>query len=119
MRMFPAGAAQLCDGWTKAFAEGAQSTNPLTLLLTVIWISALTGIALNGLFMPHHFRLIVLLLYTLAAAQTLLFARQIGSFRIMTGVLFPIPLVFFFIIFARSVFRRVTNRSTNWRGRNV
>jgi 4,4'-diaponeurosporenoate glycosyltransferase len=119
MRMFPAGLKQLCNGWTKAFADGAQSTNRLTLLLSVFWISALAGIALDTVFMPHNLRLMVLVLYVLAALQTLLFSRQIGTFRVFTSALFPIPLVFFFVIFARSVFRRATNRSTNWRGRNV
>jgi len=119
MRMFPGGLSQLCDGWTKAFADGAQATDPRTLFVAIVWLSLLAAIALAVVLVPQHLRLLALLLYILATSQIIFFARQIGTFRLITCLLFPVPLVFFFIVFARSAIRRATHRSTNWRGRNV
>ena len=62
---------------------------------------------------------LVALLYVFAAAQIRFFARQIGSFRTITCLLYPFPLIFFFVIFARSAIRRATHRPTSWRGRKV
>lgn len=119
MRMFPAGLRQLCNGWTKAFADGAQSTDPRILVLSVLWLSALTGAALALVLAPPHLRSEAALLYLLAAAQTMFFARQVGTFRGSTCLFFPIPLIFFFVLFTRSAIRRATHRRTDWRGRSV
>lgn len=39
-RMYPDGPAQLVEGWTKNFAQGAAGTRPVTLALVVAWVSA-------------------------------------------------------------------------------
>jgi 4,4'-diaponeurosporenoate glycosyltransferase len=47
------------------------------------------------------------------------FARQIGSFRWHTFALYPIPLVFFFAIFFRSLKRRLLKQQSTWRARQL
>jgi 4,4'-diaponeurosporenoate glycosyltransferase len=119
MRMFPEGFSQLWYGWMKAFAAGAQSTDPRILSVAIIWLTALTTITLLLLLISPDLRLLTLVLYLLAACQIFYFARQIGTYRFLSCLLFPIPLIFFFILFAQSALRRTTNRSTSWRGRHV
>jgi 4,4'-diaponeurosporenoate glycosyltransferase len=119
MRMFPSGLQQLCDGWTKAFADGAQHTDSRVLFVSIVWLSSLASILILLFAVSPQQRWLVELLYLLAATQVWLFARQIGTFRIATCLLFPLPLMVFFALFARSALRRTFGRRTNWRGRSV
>lgn len=119
MRMFPNGLMQLSEGWMKAFADGAQSTDSRVLFVSVLWLTSLAATAAILPFSsPSHLQA-ALTLYLFAAVQIYFLSRQIGSFRITTCLLFPLPLAFFFITFSRSAIRRATRRPTNWRGRNV
>jgi 4,4'-diaponeurosporenoate glycosyltransferase len=45
--------------------------------------------------------------------------RRVGSFRWWTWVLFPVPLLAFDVIFARSAALTMVRRSVRWRGRRV
>lgn len=119
MRMFPDGLEQLSDGWTKAFADGAQSTDINVLLVSILWLSALASTTALLWVAPHQQRWLAELLYLLAATQVYLFAREIGTFRPWTCLLFPLPLVFFFLVFTRSFLRKALGQRTNWRGRKV
>jgi len=119
MRMYPDGLQQLCDGWTKAFADGARSTDIRVLLIAILWLSALTSIVILLFTEPNEQRWMFETLYLLAAVQIFFFARMISRFRILTCLLFPLPLLFFFILFARSTIRRAFGEHTNWRGRSV
>lgn len=119
MRMYPDGLVQLCDGWTKAFADGARSTDIRVLVISILWLSALASTAILLFVVPSQQRWIFGTFYLLASAQVFFFARMIGSFRMVTCFLFPLPLLFFFVLFARSAIRRALGRRTNWRGRSV
>jgi hypothetical protein len=46
-----------------------------------------------------------------------LFSRLVGAFRWTTGLLYPLPLVFFFIVFARSAMR--SGKLVTWKGREI
>ena len=45
--------------------------------------------------------------------------RRAGSFRWWTWALFPVPLLAFDLVFARSLALTVVRRSVPWRGRDV
>jgi 4,4'-diaponeurosporenoate glycosyltransferase len=119
MRMFPEGFQQLWQGWMKAFATGAQSTDSRILSVSIVWLTALSSVVLLLPILARGLWLTILTFYLIAAAQIYYFARQIGTFRILTCILFPFPLFFFFILFAQSALRRAARRSTPWRGRSV
>ena len=55
--------------------------------------------------------------YLLCAAQVAWFSRQIGSFRLGAALLYPVPLVFFFVVFARSAMR--SGKQVTWKGRQI
>jgi len=53
----------------------------------------------------------------LCAAQVAWFSRQVGAFRWYTGLLYPVPLVFFFVVFAWSALR--SGKRVSWKGREI
>lgn len=115
LRMYPNGLRELIEGWTKGFASGAGQTPRGVLLLVVAWMIGLmlapigwvaTG---DGLAWGTA--------YLLCAAQVGWFARQIGAFRWFTVLLYPVPLVFFFAVFARSAMR--SGKTVAWKGRQI
>jgi 4,4'-diaponeurosporenoate glycosyltransferase len=111
-RMYPNGPAELIEGWIKGFASGARQTGKPVLLLIVAW---LTGMMLPVGCLP--FSAWAGLLYLLFAAQLGFMFRQVGAFRWYTALLYPVPLIFFFVVFAVSVLR--SGRRVTWKGRTI
>jgi 4,4'-diaponeurosporenoate glycosyltransferase len=119
MRMFPNGLAQLCEGWTKAFADGAAASSGLVLIAAVFWLTALSSCFLSLLLAPGLWRATFGILYLGFVSQLFLFARQIGNFNPLTCLLYPIPLFFYFGLFAQSLYRKLLGRKVSWRGRTI
>jgi 4,4'-diaponeurosporenoate glycosyltransferase len=114
-RMYPRGLGELMEGWTKGFASGAGQTPRGTLFLTVAWMHGLV-LAPLGLVMSGDW-MVWTVVYLLCAAQVAWFSRRVGSFRWLTALVYPVPLMFFFGIFARSVMR--SGKSVRWKGREI
>jgi 4,4'-diaponeurosporenoate glycosyltransferase len=119
IRMFPHGITQLRESWEKAFVSGAGVTSTSVLLLSIYWLSAAATVLLLVLVDVGSARLIALSLYVAFAAQIAWLSRQIGTFRIATALLYPIPLLFYFIIFGRSAWLQYTQRPVAWKGRQL
>lgn len=118
-RMFPDGLGQLLEGWSKAFADGAAASDPALLVTSVLWLSMLAGTFLLLLLTPWPWRGYFGLLYICFAIQLCWFARQIGNYRLLTCVFYPVPLLFYFVLFAQSTYRRAFKRQVKWRGRKL
>jgi len=114
-RMYPNGLRELIEGWTKGFASGAGQTPRGTLALVVGWMVGLmlapSGWAVTGDWLRWG------ALYLLCAAQVAWFSRQVGAFRWYSALLYPVPLLFFFAVFARSAMR--SGKQVTWKGRNI
>jgi 4,4'-diaponeurosporenoate glycosyltransferase len=114
-RMYPNGPGELVAGWTKGFAAGAGRTPPTTLLLVVAWMIGLMlaplGLLMTGGSMSWG------AVYLLCAAQVWWFSRQIGAFKGYAALFYPVPLIFFFAVFAWSVFR--SGKTVAWKGREI
>ena len=122
-RMYPGGLRELAGGWGKAFAGGAAQA-PLSGLLPVsIWLcgcadsvrrvitAAASGAAGD--------MAVSALLYALFSAQLYWALRRIGSFRLVTAALFPVPLAFFMSIFTWSLYAGIFRRDVVWKSRPV
>jgi 4,4'-diaponeurosporenoate glycosyltransferase len=105
----------LVAGWTKGFASGAGQTPGGTLFLIVAWMIGLMlaplGWLVTGGWLPWG------ALYLLCAAQVAWFSRLVGAFRAWTALVYPVPLVFFFTVFARSALR--SGKPVSWKGREI
>lgn len=114
-RMYPNGLRELIAGWTKGFAAGAGQTPRGTLFLIVAWMIGLMlawlGLLVTGDWLAWG------AVYGLSAAQVAWFARQLGSFRWISSLLYPVPLLFFFVIFAWSATR--SGKPVIWKGREL
>lgn len=120
-RMYPAGVRQLVEGWTKNFASGAGATRPGRLLAIVAWIIGM-GSAASALVDGARGNLplaVGLALYALFVAQLTVMFRQVGRFGLLTAALYPVLVVFFFGVFARSLWRTHVRHSVEWRGRKI
>jgi 4,4'-diaponeurosporenoate glycosyltransferase len=116
--MFPEGLSQMSESWTKAFIHGAAATDGFALASAVVWISALWSTAL--LLIPRDYgRVGVVIVYLLYSLQLIWLARQLGSYRFLTCLLYPLPLAYYCAVFGRSAARRTLRRKTVWRGREV
>jgi len=114
-RMYPNGLRELIGGWTKGFASGAGQTARATLLLIIAWIVGLMLAPLGGLVTRDWLRWGAI--YLLYAAQVGGFSRQVGAFRWFSALLYPLPLLFFFAVFAWSVAH--SGRRVMWKGREI
>ena len=124
-RMYPEGFGAIVRGWSKNIAAGAAASRPLALAASVLWIAALAAGAVRvaaGLSewvsggggpwwsVAVYFALVVHLGWL---------AARVGRFRPTTVLLYPVPLVFFFGVFARSAVLTTTRRPVRWSGRDV
>lgn len=114
-RMYPGGIADLIEGWTKGFASGAGNTPRGTLLLLVAWMIGLmtapVGLIASGMQAGW------IVIYLLCAVQVAWFARGVGGFPWYATLFYPVPLMFFFALFARSA--RRSGKNVTWKGREI
>jgi 4,4'-diaponeurosporenoate glycosyltransferase len=114
-RMYPNGLRELIEGWTKGFASGAGQTPRGTLLVVVVWMIGLMLAPIGWLVTGDWLQWGAM--YLLCAAQLVWISRLVGAFRWYTALLYPVPLIFFFAVFARSALR--SGRAVTWKGREI
>lgn len=121
-RMYPASFRQLAEGWTKNMATGAATVPVVRSLGSFWWITAAGSAAMSLPWVPGNPSvggLAGAIIYLLFVAQLAVIARRVGSFHLLTLLLYPIALVTFMAIFFRSVWRSRVRRSVRWRGRTI
>lgn len=114
-RMYPNGVRELVEGWTKGFASGAGQTPRGTLLLVVAWMTGLMLAPILWLATGDTLRWGAM--YGLCAVQVGWLSRFVGAFGWYSAVLYPVPLLFFFGLFARSALR--SGKAVSWKGRQI
>lgn len=131
MRSYPGGPGQLVAGWTKNIASGASAAAPSASAATVAWISAhhavavgavaslVTALTGRGGSLVMGSALLWALAYAGVALQLRWVLRRTGSFRWWAWGLFPVALLAFDLVFARSLALTLVRRSVSWRGRDV
>jgi 4,4'-diaponeurosporenoate glycosyltransferase len=107
-RMYPSGVRALVQGWTKNIATGARSVPWWAAPLMVGWIWSLAG----GPFTSWW-------CYGASVAQLAVQGRRVGRFGLLSAALYPVLLVFFLVVFVRSVVLTAFGRPVWWRGRRV
>lgn len=120
VRMYPDGFGAMVAGWTKAFAAGADKTSATIMLAAVVWIS---GAILAALAMvpnpfvgdPHS----AMLMYGAYAAGFYWMLRRVGSFSVLTALFYPLALIFYLVVFTRSLIRKARGQAVAWKGRSI
>jgi 4,4'-diaponeurosporenoate glycosyltransferase len=119
--MYPQGWGELKAGWSKAFATGAAQTPPGLLLLIMAWLagSLLAAGGLAGAVMRGAPCGPWLAVYGVYAAQLYAMLIRIGSFRWFVALLYPVPLLFYMVVFMHSVIRAGLRKDVSWKGRHI
>ena len=122
-RMYPEGIGQLIMGFSKGFAKGAVMTSIPVLILIIAWISGASGTVRNliesmisgdaSLIIPWG------ILYLLFAIQIHWMLIRIGNYQVYTSLMYPFPLLFFFVVFIYSFVNIFILNKVNWKGRQI
>lgn len=115
-RMYPDGPGSLVEGWTKNLSGGATRVALLPLVGAALWVTAGLSVALDAVTEPTG---VVAVAWVALAGQLWWMLRRLGSFHWLTAALFPIPLLAFVALFARSALLRASRRPVTWRGRRI
>ncbi len=118
-RMFPEGFRQMSESWAKAFVQGAVDSGTVVLASAIVWISALWSTALLLVAPPNYGRPAIAIVYLLLGLQLAWAGRQLGNYRVLICLLYPLPLAYCCFVFGQSAARRALRRKTVWRGREV
>ena len=114
-RMFPDGMAQLIEGWKKAFARGASEVTRVTLIKSIIWITALmTTIVLMPL-MPA----VAWKLYLFFTIQMLILQSRVGRYFWWSAFLWPVTLIFYQYVYFSAIAAKRSGVKATWRGREL
>lgn len=122
MRMFPEGLAQLTSSWKKGFLAGAAQSPKRALLNTSLWLTG--GMMLMAAFTLIPFGNATFLSTTLLCSFCYGFLsffcfRLAGNFSIFTALLFPIPLIFYQILFFKALLDQKKGVKATWKGRTI
>jgi 4,4'-diaponeurosporenoate glycosyltransferase len=119
-RMYPNGIRELVDGWSKGFATGARMARIPLLVATIAWIGSgisATVFAIGAISNMNTAAIVAWpLAYLAYAIQVQWMASRVGTFKLYTALLFPVSLLFFIVVFFRSVFLISIKRSVRWKG---
>jgi 4,4'-diaponeurosporenoate glycosyltransferase len=122
-RMYPHGIMQLMEGWSKGFAEGAEGISLGMLLMIILWVAGGAGdirILLKALLTGDNVVLLLAgLLYIFYAVQIYWMLFRVGNFKFFTALLFPVPLLFFIMLFCYSLVLKIFKKRVTWKGRTL
>jgi 4,4'-diaponeurosporenoate glycosyltransferase len=122
-RMYPNGIKDMIGGWSKGFATGAIQTAIPILIVCVAWVVGCVGVTRHLIQTAVAGSTPVMTLWTALylcyALQIYWMLFRIGRFRFYTALLFPIPLLFFILVFARSTILIFLKKSVQWKGRSI
>lgn len=117
-QMYPEGMKSLIEGWTKNFATGAALIPGWLLAMVSLWITGMFIAFLNGIAPFMWEGQAYFIGYFLVGVATYGLARKVGNFSILTIITYPIQLIFFVWLFARSSSRSKKKKVT-WKGREL
>jgi 4,4'-diaponeurosporenoate glycosyltransferase len=104
----------LVEGWAKNFASGARAVPPLRLALVIAW---LTACLVSGAWVLGA-SLTAAIVFVAFATQCFVQLRQLGSFGLLSAVLYPLLAVVFVAVFVWSLALTLRGEVT-WKGRRI
>jgi 4,4'-diaponeurosporenoate glycosyltransferase len=125
MRMFPGGAGDLVASWLKGFASGAGLTPRWAMTVASLWLSGLMMVIVAvpvGLATAAGERVALAVLgaaYLAACGPLVALFKRVGRFSPWSALCFPVPLLFYQVVFGLAVARARSGVKVKWKGRDV
>lgn len=119
-RMYEEGWTALREGWSKNIASGARATPPWRTVLVGWWITGLLVAAADLLRAATSPSTVwpEVLTYLVAVLTVGVLLRRVGTYRVVTALLYPAALLGFVGIFGYSLWCTHVRRSVRWKGRS-
>jgi len=122
-RMYPGGFRDLLDGFTKNILLGARRSGYWFQVLAVLWMTGLIAAPLYTAIAAAAGSIselvISVVFYTFFAIQFAAAGHRLGNFGPLPALFFPVHLLVFLFVLARSIFLARTGRSVRWKGRDL
>ena len=122
-KMYPNSFFEVFEGWSKNFSSGSISISLNLFALIFFWIVYLTVLPfefVHSFIIKNYFlSLLTLIIYILTALKINKSAKKIGSYPLFVGVIYPIYLLVFHLIFFYSLLGTYVFKTTKWKGRNM
>ena len=119
-RMYPGGWNSLWRGWGKSMASGAAATRFRRLLPVIIWIMGMISSFFLFIDTFHTEGLLIgTVIYVLYALEIAVLLRRVGNFHWWVWGLYPLPLLFFLLLFIRSFVMTFVKKKVNWKDREI
>jgi len=122
-RMYPQGIGQLIEGWSKNIAAGAVKTYIPLLLIIIAWIGGCIGATeyfIKALFHPDTvLSMLSIAVYFAFAFQLYWMFSRAGNFKLSTAIIYPVPLLFFLLVFVYSFFQIFILKRVKWKGTTI
>jgi 4,4'-diaponeurosporenoate glycosyltransferase len=122
-RMYPDGPRALFEGWVKNMAAGASGTQPLALILVILWVTSAFSVTIRLVQAAASGNAPWLAVYALLyAAWALTLSRtaaKFGRFAPWATLLFPLPMAAFASIFLVSLVKKLLRLPVTWKGRKI
>lgn len=120
-RMYSGGVRDIAQGWGKSFAMGGKGTPIGVMLLWGLWFAGSLGtvrIMIGAIIQGDVLScLTALLLYSLYVWRIHTALKQIGTFRFMHSLIYPVSALFFVGVFLKSAISLILGRPLTWKGR--
>jgi 4,4'-diaponeurosporenoate glycosyltransferase len=122
-RMYGGGLRQLIQGWTKNQAAGVAKTPLLILVLVFFWITAVASaplyLVLSLVWQQWLWSAILASCYCIWVLELTRIARHIGSFSMIDIFFYPLLLLFYLLIFLRSLAKKILGHPVIWKDRKI
>lgn len=122
-RMYGGGVRELIQGWTKNQAAGVSKTPLFLIVLVFFWITASASaplyLVLSLVWQQWLWSAILVAGYGIWVLELSRIARHIGSFSVASIVLYPLLLLFYLLIFLRSLAKKILRRPVIWKDREI
>lgn len=122
-RMYPNGIKDLIDGWSKGFATGAVMTYIPILLVIIVWVGGGISATSHTIQAISSMKVSSIIIWTSAylgyVFQIYWMLFRLGTFKFYTALFYPVSLLFFLIVFLRSVFLIFIIKKVRWKGSTI
>jgi 4,4'-diaponeurosporenoate glycosyltransferase len=122
-RMYGGGVLDLIRGWTKNQATGAVKTPVVIGILVFLWVTSCASapfyLIFNLLEQNWLFAGGMLVFYGIWMFEVRRIAHHLGSFSTGSTLIYPVPLIFYLLIFMRSMFKRIFGLPVIWKDRKI